>query len=63
VVDGYNREALVIEVDLNLPSTRVARALKRIAAWQGYLLLKVRMDNGPKFMTVTLADWADSNNV
>ena len=56
VVDDYNREALAIEVDLSLPSVRVVRVLERIVAWRGYPI-KIRMDNGPEFISVTLADW------
>ena len=44
VVDDFNREALCIEIDLNLPAARVVRALERLAAWRGYTA-KVRMDN------------------
>ena len=36
VLDDFNREALAIEVDLNLPAERVIRTLERIAAWRGY---------------------------
>ncbi len=32
VVDDFNREALSIEIDLNLPALRVVRVLDRIAA-------------------------------
>lgn len=49
VVDNFDREALAIEVDLNLPAERVIRALYRIAAWRGYPE-KLRMDNGPEFI-------------
>ena len=62
VVDDYNREALAIEVDLSLPSVRVVRVLERIVAWRGYPV-KIRMDNGPEFISVTLADWADKNEI
>jgi putative transposase len=58
-VDDYNREALAIEVDLSLPSVRVVRVLERIVAWWGYPA-KIRMDNGPEFISVTLADWAEN---
>ena len=61
VVDDYNREALAIEVDLSLPSVRVVRVLERIA-WRGYPE-KIRMDNGPEFISVTLADWADKYDI
>ena len=62
VVDDYNREALAIEVDLSLPSVRVVRVLERIVAWRGYPV-KIRMDNGPEFISVTLADWADNHEI
>jgi len=35
VVDGFNHEALSIEIDLNLPAPRVGRVLDRIAANRG----------------------------
>lgn len=62
VVDDFNREALCIEVDLNLPAARVVRSLERIAAWRGYPA-KVRMDNGPEFIAVGLAEWAEQHEV
>jgi len=49
VVDDYNREALAIEVDLNLSAERVVRVLDRIASWRGYPA-KLRIDNGPEFI-------------
>lgn len=62
VVDDYNREALAIEIDLSLPAQRVIRVLERIVAWRGYPE-KLRMDNGPEFISVALADWAETHNV
>lgn len=62
MVDDFNREALCIELDLNLPATRVVRSLERIAAWRGYPA-KVRMDNGPEFIAVALAEWAEQHKV
>lgn len=35
VVDDFNREALSIEIDLNLPALRAVRVLDRIAANRG----------------------------
>ncbi len=46
VVDDFNREALSIEIDLNLPAPRVVRVLDRIAANRGYPAM-LRVDNGP----------------
>ena len=38
IVDDYNREALAIVVDLNLPASRVIRNIDRIAIYRGYTL-------------------------
>jgi putative transposase len=62
VVDDFNREGLAIEVDFNLPAPRVVRTLDRIAAERGYPL-KLRLDNGPELISVTLADWAEDHGV
>lgn len=62
VVDDYNREVLAIEIDLNLPAPRVIRVLDQIAMVRG-LPNKLRLDNGPEFISVTLANWAEENNV
>lgn len=62
VLDDFNREALAVEVDLNLPATRVIRVLERIAAWRGYPQ-KIRLDNGPEFIATVLADWAQSKDI
>jgi len=62
VLDDFNREALAIEVDLNLPAERVIRTLERIAAWRGYPS-QLRMDNGPEFIAIATADWSEEHNV
>lgn len=51
VVDDFNREALSIEIDLNLPALRVVRVLDRIAVNRGYPVM-LRMDNGPEFISL-----------
>lgn len=62
VVDDFSREALAVEIDLNLPAARVIRVLDRIAAWRGYPS-KLRLDNGPEFIAVALAEWASSKQI
>lgn len=62
VIDDFNREALAVEIDLNLPALRVIRVLERIAAWRGYPA-KLRVDNGPEFIATALADWAESKGI
>ena len=51
VVDDFNREALSIEIDLNLPALRVVRVLDRIAANRGYPVM-LRM-----IMVLNLSLW------
>jgi len=62
VVDDFNREALAIEVDLSLPSQRVIRVLDRLVAWRGFPQ-QLRMDNEPEFISLTIADWAETHGV
>ncbi|NEL40396.1 MAG: transposase family protein, partial [Xanthomonas perforans] len=62
VIDDFSREALAIEVDLNLPAARVIRTLGRIAAWRGYTA-KLRLDNGPEFVALALAEWAERKGI
>lgn len=62
VIDDFNREVLAIEIDLNLPAERVIRVLDRIAELRGYPD-KVRLDNGPEFVGLALAGWAERHNV
>lgn len=62
VTDDFNREALAVEIDLNLPAQRIIRVLDRIAAWRGYPA-KLRMDNGPELTSVKLAEWAEEHSI
>ena len=62
VVDDFNRETLAIEIDLNLPAPRGIRVLERVVASRGYPS-KLRMDNGPEFISATLAEWAEDHNI
>ena len=49
VVDDFKREALAIEIDLNIPAQRVVRVLERNVANRG-CPLKMRMDNGSELV-------------
>ncbi len=62
VVDDFNREALTIAIDFNLPAQRVVRELDQVAAVRGYPL-KLRLDNGPEFIALALAEWAEQHSV
>lgn len=53
---------MAIDIDLNLPATRVVRTLEAIAAWRGYPA-KLCLDNGPEFIALALAKWAERKNI
>jgi putative transposase len=55
VVDDFNREPLTIAIDFSLTAERIVRELDRIAAVRGYPL-KLRLDNGPEFIALALAE-------
>lgn len=54
IPDDFNWEALAIEVDTSLPAKRVVRTLEQLAQWRGYPQ-RTRVDNGPEFISATLA--------
>ena len=56
LVDDFNREALAIEINLNIPSQRFVRVLEPVVAWRGYPG-DLRMDNGYEFISMTLTSW------
>ncbi|OBT09343.1 transposase [Vibrio sp. UCD-FRSSP16_10] len=62
LLDDFNREILAVEIDLSLPTVRVLRVLEQVVAWRGYPQ-KIRMDNGPEFISLKLAEWAEENQV
>ena len=62
VVDDFNREALAIEVDLNLPAPRIIRVLDRVCAWRGYPS-KIRADNGPELVSIAMATRAEDHGI
>lgn len=62
LLDDFNREALGIEINLNLPAQRIVRVLDRVAAWRGYPE-KLRVDNGLELTSVKLAQWAEEHSV
>lgn len=62
VLDDFNREGLGIEVDVSLPSLRVIRALEQIIEEHGKPKV-IRCDNGPEYISHTLAKWADEQGI
>lgn len=62
VLDDFNREGLGIEVDVSLPAARVTRTLDNIIQWRGKPKV-LRCDNGPEYISGTLAKWALLNDI
>ncbi len=62
VLDDFNREALGIEIDTNLPAARIVRALEQLVTIRGKPRV-LRTDNGPEFIGEALAAWAKRHGV
>lgn len=62
VIDDYNRESVVIEVDTSLRSERLVRVFERLKAERG-LPDMLRTDNGPEFLGQVFVDWCRDNGV
>lgn len=62
VIDDFNREALCIEAAISIPAERVIRTLKDLIDWRGKPE-KIRVDNGPEFISTTFTDWCKENSI
>lgn len=62
VIDDFNRESLVIDIDTSVPARRVIRALERLVAERGTPMC-IRCDNGPEFISCLLQEWCESRNI
>ena len=62
LLDDFNREAIVIEIDLNLLAPRVIRILERAVTWRGNPN-NLRMDNVPEFISAALAEWVAEHGI
>jgi len=62
VIEGFNREALAIEIDFTLTALRDIRALEQIISWRGKPKV-IRSDNGPEYINYELQTWAESKHI
>jgi len=62
IIDNYSRFSPGIEVSFSIPSERVVSCLENIALSRGYPE-RIRVDNGPEFLSKSFTLWALSRNI
>ena len=62
VIDDFNREALHIEVDFSLTSSRIVWVLNHLINKKGKPK-KMRMDNGPEFVAKIASRWSQMHEI
>lgn len=62
VLDDYNREALAIEVDISLPSSRIILVLEQVFEWRGKPAA-TQCDNQPDNVSKELVQWAKKHRI
>ena len=62
VSDDFNREALYIEIDTSISSSRLIRIFEHLKAERG-LPEVLRVDNGPEFLGEAFVQWAKANGM
>lgn len=62
VLDEGTRECLAIEIDTNLPATRVIRVLERLKAERG-VPMQIRLDHEPELISTHLSLWCEKEGI
>lgn len=62
ILDDYNRKAISIEAEFSFASTSVITAMQRAIHEHGKPQ-KVRVDNGPEFISSVFTDWCEKQNI
>ena len=63
VVDAYTRECLAIHADQGIKGEQVVDVMDRLLFERGSPPAKIRVDNGPEFISRALDHWAYINRV
>jgi putative transposase len=62
VIDDFNREGLIAEVDFSIPALKLTRFLDQLFEWRGQPKV-IRSDNGPEFISHHYRDWAEKRGI
>ena len=62
VIDDYQREALVIEADVSLPTVRVIRTLNQLLEYYQTPNI-IRCDNRPEFISREFKSWRNEHKI
>lgn len=62
VVEEFNRQALTMEVDTSICSSRVVEILNRLIEKHGKPKV-IKSDNGPEFISHIMLDWCHKNRI
>ncbi|WP_131865448.1 IS3 family transposase [Biostraticola tofi] len=62
VIDDFNREGLVLDVDFSLTPERVVRSLEQLIEWRGKPAC-IRCDNGPEYLSIQLQKWTIKHQI
>lgn len=62
IMDDYNRKAVSIEADFSIPAQKLIGAMKR-AIHENGKPVKVRVDNGPEFISSDFVEWCAKENI
>ena len=62
VLDDYNRQLLRVEIDVELPASRVVQVLTRMVDGYG-CPVRLRTDNEPEFTSAYLSEWCAQQGI
>ena len=62
VLDDYNREALLIDINYSIPAKRVTHCLNKLISQKGCPDM-IRVDNGPEYTSKCFKDWAHDRGI
>ncbi len=63
VVDAFTRECLAIHADQGIKGEQVVDVMDRLLFQRGTAPAKIRVDNGPEFISRALGQWAYQNQI